>query len=78
MLAPPAQPPGPVSAAGPSGDILAWNLFGYTVEKLGQLLGSFPSALAYALLETHVLDGCPLLGVPASYRALVVPNRVAS
>ena len=47
-------------------------------EKLGQLLGSFPNALAYALLETHVAAGCPLLGLPSDYRVLVVPNRLAA
>ena len=63
---------------GPSGDLLAWNLFGYTTEKLGQLLGCFPGALAYALFETHLPSGCPLIGLPAGYRVLEVPNMVAS
>ena len=50
-------------------------MFGYTTEKLGQLMSTFPAALAYILLETHLTTDTPALGTPIDYCQLVLPNQ---
>ena len=56
-------------------DVLVRNMFGYMMEKLGQLMSTFPAALAYVLLETHLTVDTLALGTPADYRQLVLPNQ---
>ena len=56
-------------------DFLVWNMFGYAMEKLGQLMSTFPAALAYVLLETHFIVNTPALGTPTDYHQLVLPNQ---
>ena len=54
---------------------MAWNIRGYTTEKLAHLsLATQGSAqqqvLAYLLQETHLPTGTVLLGTPVDYRVL--------
>ena len=41
-------------------------------------MSTFPAALAYVLLETHLTVDTPALGTPADYRQLVLPNQQAT
>ena len=41
-------------------------------------MSTFPAALAYVLLETHLTVDTPALGTPADYRHLVLPNQQAT
>ena len=45
------------------------------MEKLGQLMSTFPAALAYVLLETNLTVDTPALGTPVDYCQLVLPNQ---
>ena len=41
-------------------------------------MSTFPAALAYVLLETHLTVDTPALRTPADYRQLVLPNQQAT
>ena len=41
-------------------------------------MSTFPAALAYVLLETHLTVDTLALGTPADYRQLVLPNQQAT
>ena len=53
-------------------------MFGYTTEKLGQLISTFPAALAYVLLETHLTVDTLALGTLADYCQLILFNQQAT
>ena len=38
-------------------------------------MSTFPAALAYVLLETHLTVDTPALGTPTDYHQLVLPNK---
>ena len=38
-------------------------------------MSTFPAALAYVFLETHLTADTPALGTPIDYRQLVLPNQ---
>ena len=55
--------------------VVAWNMRGYSTEKLDHLSLVFSGSaqqrvLAYLLQETHLPAGTVLLGTPADYRVL--------
>ena len=69
----------PLSALRSPWHVIAWNMRGYTTEKLEHLLllaigPAHLPVLAYLLQETHLLADSPLLGTPVGYSEQLVPS----